>query len=82
MPLEELAGAKQNDVRMAAIKSLQILADIMEVSDVETYFIPLIVSMTMNNKFAKRWSACQLFITVYMRVNPKLQGKCIVFNIL
>lgn len=75
MPLEELAGVQQNDVRIAAIKSLQNLADIMEVSDLETYFIPLIVSMTMNKTYAKRWSVCHLFTTVYMRVSPKHQGK-------
>lgn len=60
---------------MAAIRSLQTLADIMEVSDLETYFIPLIASMTMNDRCAKRWSACYLFTTVYMRVGPKYQGK-------
>lgn len=83
MPLEELAGAKLSDVRMAAIRSLQTLADIMEVSDLETYFIPLIASMTMSSRCAKRWSVCYLFTTVYMRVSPKLQGKCtyLIFNI-
>ncbi|VVC37451.1 Armadillo-type fold,Armadillo-like helical [Cinara cedri] len=80
LPLEELAGAKQNDVQIAAIKSLQALADIMEVSDLETYFIPLIASMTMNNKCAKRWSVCRLFTTVYMRVSPKHQGDIIDYH--
>jgi len=47
----------------------------MEVSDLETYFIPLIASMTMNNRCAKRWSVCYLLTTVYMRVSPKHQGK-------
>lgn len=60
---------------MAAIKSLQTLADIMEVSDLETYFIPLIASMTINNRCTKRLSVCYLFTTVYMRVGPKHQGK-------
>lgn len=73
--MEELAGAKLSDVRIAAIKSLQALADIMEVSDLETYFIPLIASMTMNDRCAKRWSVCHLFTTVYMRVSPKHQSK-------
>lgn len=79
MPLEELAGVKQNEVRVAAIKSLQTLADIMDVHDLETYFIPLIVGMIMNNKCTKRWSVCRLFITVYMRVSPKHQGNLINF---
>jgi len=73
--LEELAGAEPTNVRIAAIKSLQTLADIMEVSDLETYFLPLIASMTMNDKCAKRWSVCYLLTTVYMRVSPKHQGK-------
>lgn len=60
---------------MAAIKSLQALADIMEVLDLETYFIPLIASMTMNDRCAKRWSVCHLFTTVYVRVSPKHQSK-------
>lgn len=73
--MEELAGAKICDVRMAAIRSLQALADIMEVSELETHFIPLIRNMTKNDKCAKRWSVCHLFTTVYMRVGPKQQGK-------
>lgn len=60
---------------MAAIKSLQALADIMEVSDLENYFIPLIGNMTTDDKCAKRWSVCHLFTTVYLRVSPKQQGK-------
>jgi len=50
----------------------------MEVSDLETYFLPLIASMTMNNKYAKRWSVCYLLTTVYMRVSPKYQSKYLV----
>lgn len=60
---------------MAAIKSLQALADIMEVSDLENYFMPLIGNMTTDDKCAKRWSVCHLFTTVYLRVSPKQQGK-------
>lgn len=60
---------------MAAIRSLQGLADIMEVPDLETYFIPLITSMTINDSCTKRWSVCHLFTTVYMRVSEKHQGK-------
>lgn len=78
MPLEELTTSKLNDVRMVAIRSLQTLSDIMEVSDLETYFIPLIANMTMNNKLSKRWSVCSLITTVFMRVSPKHQGKCLV----
>jgi len=66
---------------MAAIKSLQALADIMEVIDLENYFIPLIASLTMNDRCAKRCSVSHLFTTVYMRVGPKYQSKFIVFNI-
>lgn len=75
--MEELAGVEQNDVRLAAIKSLKTLADIMEVSDLESYFMPLIVSMAMNDRLAKRRSVCYLFTTVYMRVSLKYQGKCV-----
>eukprot|EP00102_Acyrthosiphon_pisum_P010960 XP_008179482.1 PREDICTED: probable serine/threonine-protein phosphatase PP2A regulatory subunit [Acyrthosiphon pisum] len=74
LPLEELAGAKLGGVRMAAIKSLQTLADIMEVIDLENYFIPLIASLTMNDKCTKRCSVSHLFTTVYMRVSPKHQS--------
>jgi len=66
---------------MAAIKSLQALADIMEVIDLENYFIPFIASLTMNDRCAKRWSVSHLFSTVYMRVSPKHQSKFLVFNI-
>jgi len=65
---------------MAAIKSLQALADIMEVIDLENFFIPFIASLTMNDKSAKRMSVSHLFTTVYMRVSPKHQSKCLVFN--
>lgn len=74
MPLEELASVKLDDVRMAAIKSLQALAGIMEISDLETYFMPLIANMTMNDKCTKRWSASYLFTSIYMRVSPQFQG--------
>jgi len=72
-----LAGAKLSDVRIAAIKSLQTLADIMEVIDLENYFIPFIASLTMNDKCTKRCSVSHLFTTVYMRVSPKHQSKLI-----
>ncbi|KAL4089454.1 hypothetical protein QTP88_024488 [Uroleucon formosanum] len=74
LPLEELAGAKLSDVRIAAIKSLQTLADVMEVIDLENYFIPFIASLTMNDKCTKRCSVSHLFTTVYMRVSPKHQS--------
>lgn len=66
---------------MAAIKSLQTLADIMEVIDLENFFIPFIASLTMNDESAKRMSVSHLFTTVYMRVSPKYQSKCLVFKI-
>jgi len=67
---------------MAAIKSLQTLADIMEVIDLENYFIPFIASLTMNDRSTKRLSVSHLFTSVYMRVSPKHQSKCcLVFNI-
>ncbi|XP_050522682.1 serine/threonine-protein phosphatase 2A 65 kDa regulatory subunit A alpha isoform-like isoform X2 [Daktulosphaira vitifoliae] len=69
-PLKELAGSKSCDVRMTAVNSLLTLADIMEVHEVETHFIPLIANMTFNEQCAKRWSVCHLFSTVYLRVNP------------
>jgi len=75
LPLEELAGAKLSEVRSSAVRSLQALASIMEVSDLETHFMPLIGNMTMDSKCAKRWSVCHLFTTVYVRVGPKHQGK-------
>ncbi|XP_050058700.1 serine/threonine-protein phosphatase 2A 65 kDa regulatory subunit A alpha isoform-like isoform X1 [Aphis gossypii] len=80
LPLEELAGAKVNDVRMAAIKSLQTLADIMEVIDLENFFIPFIASLTMNDESAKRMSVSHLFTTVYMRVSPKYQSDLIDYH--
>lgn len=72
--MEELANAKLSDVRMAAIRSLQTIANIMEVPDLETYFIPLIANMTISKKYNKRSSVCHLFTTVYMRVSSEFQG--------
>lgn len=60
---------------MTAIKSLQVLADIMEVPDLETYFIPLIANMAINDNCHTRWSVCHLLSTVYMRVSQKYQSK-------
>ncbi|XP_022161137.1 serine/threonine-protein phosphatase 2A 65 kDa regulatory subunit A beta isoform-like isoform X4 [Myzus persicae] len=80
LPLEELTGVKVGNVRMAAIKSLQTLADIMEVIDLENYFIPFIASLTMNDRCAKRCSVSHLFTTVYMRVSPKYQSDLIDYH--
>ncbi|XP_050424654.1 serine/threonine-protein phosphatase 2A 65 kDa regulatory subunit A beta isoform-like [Adelges cooleyi] len=72
-PLEELAGCKSSDVRMAAVRSLLAVAGIMEVSDLEAYFIPMIANMAVNDQCAKKWSVCHLFSAVYLRVDPEYQ---------
>lgn len=73
-PLESLATVEETVVRDKAVESLRQIAVLHSPTDLENYFVSLVIRLASGDWFTSRTSACGLFSVSYARVH--LLFKC------
>lgn len=66
-PLETLASVEETVVRDAAVKSLQTVSALMSDTEVQNYFIPLVLRLATGDWFTSRVSSVNLMYGIYQR---------------
>lgn len=56
------------------MESLRLLAEQHSPSDLELYFVPLVLRLSNGDWFTSRTSACGLYAACYSRVSPPMKG--------
>jgi serine/threonine-protein phosphatase 2A regulatory subunit A len=72
-PLENLAAIEEPLVREKAVESLNNICGELSQSQVEDYFIPLVVRLTKADWFTSRISATGLYCVPYRKAAPQSQ---------
>jgi len=68
--LETLASVEETVVRDAAVKSLQTVSGLMNDSEVQNNFIPLVLRLAGGDWFTSRVSSVNLMYGIYQRAGP------------
>lgn len=74
-PLERLATVEEKVVRDKAVESLKIIASQHSVADLQAHFIPTLNTLTTDDRFTSRISACALFTVCYPRVSAAIKSE-------
>jgi len=72
-PLENLAAIEEPLVREKAVESLNKISEDLSRSQVEEFFIPLVIRLSKADWFTSKISATGLFTAPYTKASPPLQ---------
>ncbi|KAI1838270.1 hypothetical protein DTO006G1_4651 [Penicillium roqueforti] len=72
-PLENLAAIEEPLVREKAVESLNKVCEQLSESQVEEYFVPLVLRLSKADWFTSKVSATGLYSTPYKKATPALQ---------